>query len=194
MHLFFSKEISGTHAFLPEDESLHAIKVLRLSENSEIGVIDGHGGYYHCKIIKPHAKRCELQIIKQEQHQWQRPRYVHIAIAPTKNSDRIEWFVEKAVEIGIDKITFLQCERSERKSMNMDRTERVALAALKQSQQYFIPEMIDMMPFKAFIESHKDMKNKYIGHLHANDRKNLSKEVHDKDNILILIGPEGDFS
>lgn len=194
MHLFFSKNISGTHVYLPEDESLHAVKVLRLSENSEIGVIDGQGGFYLCKIVKAHAKKCELVVLKAEHHEAARHRKIHIAIAPTKNSDRIEWFVEKAVEIGIDKISFLYCERSERKSMNMDRTERVALAALKQSQQYFAPHMTDMVPFKAFVESHKDSSNKFIAHLEASDRKELATEVRNTEELLVLIGPEGDFS
>lgn len=194
MHLFFSKNISGTQVYLPEDESLHAVKVLRLSENSEIGVIDGHGGFYHCKIAKAHPKKCELVVLKADQHQATQRRKIHIAIAPTKNSDRIEWFVEKAIEIGIDKISFLHCERSERKSMNMDRTERVGLAALKQSQQYFAPVMVDMVPFKAFIENNKDTRNKFIAHLEASERKEFVSEVKDKDEVLILIGPEGDFS
>ncbi len=194
MHLFFSKNISGTIIYLPEDESLHAVKVLRLTEATEVGVIDGQGGFYLCKISKAHTKKCELQILKHESFNLHRKRNIHIAIAPTKNSDRIEWFVEKAVEIGIDKITFLQCDRSERKSMNMDRTERVALAALKQSQQYFAPTMIDMTSFKSFIETHKTINAKYIAHLDSNDRRNFVAEIQDKKDILILIGPEGDFS
>jgi 16S rRNA (uracil1498-N3)-methyltransferase len=194
MHLFFSKNISANHIVLPEDESLHAVKVLRLSENTEVGVIDGNGHLYVSRITKAHAKKCELTVVETKSFTQTKHRKIHIAIAPTKNSDRIEWFVEKAIEIGVDKITFLYCEHSERKSMNMDRTERVAMAALKQSQQYFQPVLVDMVKYSAFIESAKNEPNKYIAHLDANDRKIFAKEINDKEEVLILIGPEGDFS
>ncbi len=194
MHLFFSRNISDSLVVLPEDESLHAVKVLRLTENTEVGVIDGKGNLYICKIVKAHAKKCELTVIKHDYFKQERKRRIHVAIAPTKNSDRIEWFVEKAVELGIDKITFLYCEHSERKSMNMERTERVALAALKQSQQYYQPTMVDMVKLSTFVEEHKSVPNKFIAHLDDSNRKDFAIEIQQPADVLIMIGPEGDFS
>jgi 16S rRNA (uracil1498-N3)-methyltransferase len=190
MHLFFSKNISDQGIVLPEEESLHAVKVLRLTEHTEVGVIDGKGNFYLSKITKAHAKKCELSIVKHEYFKQDRSRKIHVAIAPTKNSDRIEWFVEKAVEIGIDKITFLLCEHSERKTMNMDRTERVIMAALKQSQQYYQPTLIDMVKFSTFVEKNKNTPCKFIAHLEDANRKEFKNEISNSEELLILIGPE----
>ncbi|MFN8436600.1 MAG: 16S rRNA (uracil(1498)-N(3))-methyltransferase [Cytophagales bacterium] len=194
MHLFYSKNIQENNIILPEDESLHAVKVLRLTEKEHVGVIDGKGNFFLCTIEKAHSKKCDLKIVEKKSFQKSRNKFVHVAIAPTKNSDRIEWFVEKAVEMGIDKISFLHCEHSERKSMNMDRTERVVLSAMKQSQQYFQPELEDMLKFSQFVEKYKETEHKYIAHLEEGDRTDFSKAIQNKENVLILIGPEGDFS
>lgn len=194
MHLFYSRDIQSGKIYLPEDESLHAVKVLRLGVGVEVGCMDGVGNFYECKLSNAHSKKCELTVLRHQKFERTRNKKIHIAIAPTKNSDRIEWFVEKAVEIGIDKISFIHCEHSERKSMNMDRTERVALAALKQSQQYFVPQMEDMVKFSNFVEQYQRPKNGYIAHLEEGMRYKFSEEVKDKDDVLILVGPEGDFS
>ncbi len=195
MHLFYTTLFEDGLAYLSEDESLHAIKVLRMREGQKVELIDGTGGHFQGEISKASAKRCEIRIGKKDFYELNNLNYVHVAIAPTKNSDRIEWFVEKAIEIGVNEISFFYSEHSERRTMNMDRTERVAISAMKQSLKYYLPKINDPIPLDKFILQNQDLVGgKYIAHLNNGNRLNFYKELGKQTRNLVLIGPEGDFT
>ena len=158
MQLFYQPNIPEGIHYLDDEESRHAVKVLRLTEGSEIQLTDGKGSFYQAKITKANPKKCEFEIINQSIQQ-SHPTFRHLAIAPTKNLDRIEWFLEKAVELGIDRITFLNCEHSERKVLKLDRLEKKAISAMKQSGQAFLPQLDEMTALKSFLkETSADLK------------------------------------
>ena len=132
MHTFFAPDLSGTAYTLPEDESKHAVRVLRLGMGDEVELLDGRGGRYQAAVADANPKRCQLRITAHKQVP-PRPYFTHVAVAPTKNLDRMEWFVEKAVEVGVERISFLRCARSERRELKLERLEKIAISALKQS-------------------------------------------------------------
>lgn len=178
---------------LPEEESLHASKVLRLQSGDEITLLDGKGGVYSAEITLPHAKRCGYKILSQYHLSTGRPYRLHVAIAPTKNMERLEWFVEKAVEIGVDEITPLICRYSERKQLKADRLEKIVLSACKQSVQAVFPVLNSLTSFDELVKD-AQAECKTIAHCYAQEKadfRTISAKVAD---ILILIGPEGDFS
>ncbi len=192
MHLFYTPDITSDTYTLSEDESKHSIRVLGLQEGDEINLVDGKGTFYTAKIISANPKKCALQVIDKVPEFGKRSFYVHVAVAPTKNLDRMEWFVEKAVEIGIDEISFLLCERSERKTINNERLEKITISAMKQSVKAYLPKLNEMQAFTTFVKE-VDAANTYIAHLENHDRTSLS-QVQLSQKICILIGPEGDFS
>lgn len=192
MHLFYTPDLKGDTYTLNEEESKHCVRVLRQTEGDEITLVDGIGGYYTAHIAVANPKKCTLQIIKYVSEFGIRPFYVHIAVAPTKNLDRMEWLVEKAVEIGIDEISFLLCERSERKNLNLERLEKIAISAMKQSVKAYLPKMNELLSFPKFI-SHVNPASTYIAHLEQHDRLRLC-QVPMEQYTCVLIGPEGDFS
>ena len=193
MHIFYTPDIASVKE-LPEEESLHCVKVLRLTEGSEITLADGKGSFYKAVITLAHHKRCGVNIIEEipAPNPWTFK--VHIAIAPTKNMDRIEWFSEKCTEIGIDAITLLRCRFSERKEVKTERIEKILISAMKQSLKAILPELEGMMDFKKFITRPFDGQ-KFIAHCYDENDKSLLKQKYEPgNNALILIGPEGDFS
>jgi 16S rRNA (uracil1498-N3)-methyltransferase len=145
------------------------------------------------EVTKDHPKRCELRIVSRKTEVSPRNYHLHIAVAPTKNIERIEWFVEKAVEIGIDEISFLDCEHSERTVVKMERMEKVAVAAMKQSQQSRVPVIHAMKPFAEFIAESKS-GIQLIAHCEEGAKNPVQKAIAGGKSILVLIGPEGDFS
>ncbi len=193
MKLFYTPDITSDKTYtLSESESKHAIKVLRLSINDEITLVDGTGTFYNAKISSDNPKRCEVEILNTSKEENVNPK-IHIAIAPTKNNDRLEWFTEKATEIGVSTITPLICENSERKVLKIERIEKRAIAAMKQSLKATLPQINDIEKFSSFIEKRFD-RNKYIAHCYE-QQQSLLKDCYEKgENALILIGPEGDFS
>jgi len=193
MHIFFSENIIEGIFSLNEEESRHAIKVLRLKEKDLVVVVDGKGTMAKGEIKKADNKHCEIKALKVHTGYDKRPYSIHIAIAPTKNSDRMEWFVEKAVEIGIDKISFIQCQRSERKNINLERIQKIAVSAMKQSVKASIPELSEMISFKKFITDAQE-KECFIAHLEEGEKKELKNSFSKNGKYCILIGPEGDFS
>jgi 16S rRNA (uracil1498-N3)-methyltransferase len=193
MHIFYSPDIDENDFSFIEEESRHAIKVLRLKERDLVIVVDGKGGFYKAEIIRADAKKCNLKILSSQKEYGKRNFYIHIAIAPTKNIDRIEWFVEKSVELGIDKISFIQCERSERKNINIERVSKIAVSAMKQSLKAYLPEITELLSFKDFIKSVPE-NQKYIAHLESGEKKELYKTAEKNEKYCVLIGPEGDFS
>lgn len=190
MQLFYSPDIEESLC-LDENDSKHCIKVLRKTKGDLICVVDGKGGFFDCIITDPHPKKCLLTIVK-EQKAFQKPgRSIHIAICPTKNADRIEYFVEKSVEIGVSALSFLKTTNSVQKKVNTDRITKIAVSAMKQSIKAYLPEIHEIEDFKRFVTADRPGQ-KFIAHL--NDfsmpvqNKNIGKEV------ILLIGPEGDFS
>ncbi len=189
MRQFYCPNI-GSSLELPEEEAKHAIKVLRMNRGQEFMAIDGKGGLYHCKISSISGKQCAFEIIDKEVSPPLHP-HVHIAIAPTKNNDRFEWFLEKACEIGISKITPILCEQSERKVIKRDRFDRILVSAMKQSKQMHLPQLDDLCRFSDFISEHK---HGFIAHCEDMEKSELRSSYNTGDDVLILIGPEGDFS
>lgn len=193
MHLFYTPDLSGELYYLNETESKHCIRVLRLSTNDHIQLIDGNGGFFTAKIIDPNPKKCKVEIIETKKEYGKRNHYLHLAIAPTKNMDRFEWFLEKATEIGIDEITPLLCEHSERKILKSDRLEKVIISAVKQSIKAYKPRLNEIIPIKDFL-SQKFEAEKYIAHCEEDEKVQLKNIYKKGQNSIILIGPEGDFS
>ena len=191
MHLFYQPNIE-TEGILDESESSHAVKVLRLKNGDIISVLDGKGKILKSVITKADFRKCEVSIVE-ESYTPKSPYWNCIAIAPTKNADRTEWFVEKSVEIGIDEITFIQCERSERKHLNIDRIQKVAISAMKQSLKAYMPQISELTPFPNFLKN-CNSQFKFVAHLGEGKRTNLQSSVVANSNTTVLIGPEGDFT
>ena len=192
MNTFFGI-IQNNVAILNEDESLHCIKVLRHKVGDIIQVIDGNGTRAIGKIEAAHAKQCAVSLTQKEVVKQSRNYKLHIAIAPTKNIERTEWFVEKAVEIGIDELSFIKCRNSERTVIKDDRLKKVAEAAVKQSNQAFIPKLNTLVDFKDFIKNNSS-DVKLIAHCEKESKKHIKQYVSENKTFIVLIGPEGDFN
>ncbi len=193
MHLFYTPDINEKIYSLNEEESKHCMRVLRLQKDDKINLIDGKGGLYTARIIDTNPKKCILEVLDYKQEYGKRDFYLHIAIAPTKNISRFEWFLEKATEIGIDEITPLLCEHSERKIIKPNRLNKVITAAVKQSLKAYHPKLNVLTKFSDFISAN-NKGEKYIAHCEENEKRNLKDICKSKTDIVILIGPEGDFS
>jgi 16S rRNA (uracil1498-N3)-methyltransferase len=194
MQLFYNSDIKSTDTIFQFDkeESKHIIKVLRKRGGDIIHITNGKGYLFHSEITLESEKKCEVRIIKIDAFE-ARKYNLHIAIAPTKMNDRLEWFLEKATEIGIDEISLILCDHSERKTFKIDRAEKIIQAAMKQSNQFYLPKINEPIPFSDFI-SKETNSSKFIAHCEE-DKKDLFKNgFQPNQNILILIGPEGDFS
>lgn len=195
MQYFYSNNIIKDLVILNEEESKHCIKVLRHKVNDKIYLIDGIGGLFLCKILDDNFNQCKLQIIKKEEVH-ERNFKLHIAISPIKNVDRFEWFVEKATEIGIDEITPIVCNKTEKLKIKKDRIQRILLSATKQSLNAKIPLFNEMVNFKDFISLQKNNQNieKFIAYCGVDITQNLKSVYSQKSNTVIIIGPEGDFT
>jgi len=193
MQLFYQPKISNEIQFLPEKESIHCIKVLRKKLGDKIDIIDGKGCYYKVIITNADPKKCEFEIISSSKEK-SRNFLIHIAIAPTKNMDRIEWFIEKSVEFGIDKISLISCSHSERNKITLARLNKKAIAAAKQSGRASVPEIVPVTAFTAFMNHTLDYDSKYIGYVDHSKPIALWKEAKPGASYCVLIGPEGDFS
>ena len=191
MQLFYL-ENPEKEIILSAEESKHATKVLRKKEGDILNFTDGKGGLYKAEITVADSRKCRLKVVSAEQKEKQHNYHLHIAIAPTKNMDRLEWFLEKATEIGIDEITPIICSRSERKIIKTERGNRILLSAMKQSLKYHLPKLNEAISFNDFIKKDYEGK-KYIAHCEYGEKKEL-KAVNKTKKTLILIGPEGDFS
>ncbi len=179
---------------LPESDSAHCVRVLRMKEGDAIEAVDGRGTLYRCVLCEAHPKRAKIEIVEQIAlpKVWQGS--ITIAIAPTKHNDRMEWLVEKLVEIGVDRIVPLRCRYSERKEINVERLEKIAVSAMKQSLKAVLPRIDEMMPFSAFIDSQTEGQ-RFIAYCDPEiPRRNFAREYKPFGDTTILIGPEGDFS
>ena len=177
---------------LTAEESKHAIKVLRKKEGDMLNFTDGKGNLFIAEITIADSRKTCVKIIKSEQKPKQHNYHLHVAISPTKNMDRFEWFLEKATEIGIDEITPIICSRSERKVLKTERCKKIMLSSMKQSLKFHLPKLNEAIALKEFFK--QDFNgNKYIAHCEKTEKVAL-KDAELKENTLILIGPEGDFS
>ncbi|MDR1381354.1 MAG: 16S rRNA (uracil(1498)-N(3))-methyltransferase [Tannerella sp.] len=191
-HLFYAPDIASDPE-LPEEESQHCVRVLRLRNGNAVTVTDGKGFLYRAILTDAHPKRCRVGITEKLSANTSCRFDIHIAISPTKNMDRMEWFVEKATEIGISEITCLRCRYSERRETKLQRLYRIAISAMKQSQKTVLPKINETVDFQEFVAQPRE-GCKMIGHC-TESEKNLMKEIYKPgENAVILIGPEGDFS
>lgn len=195
MQLFYHPDIRPLSMLVTfsKEESRHLVKVLRKKRGDQIQITDGRGNLYLAEIISDNDKKCEVQVLNSEAKPDQKGYRLHIAIAPTKNNDRLEWFLEKSTEIGIDEITPILCDHSERKKINHERCEKVILAAMKQSLKFSLPILNPLERFDELIR-HSESESKLMAHCVEADKRSLSSLIEDKTDILVLIGPEGDFS
>ena len=195
MQLFYHPDIQPLSmlATFSKEESRHLVKVLRKKRGDRIHITDGKGNLYLAEIISDSDKKCEVQVLSSETLPDQKGYRLHVAIAPTKNNDRLEWFLEKSTEIGIDEITPILCDHSERKKINHERCEKVLLAAMKQSLKYSLPKLNPLQRFEQVIQK-TEAEVKLIAHCAEADKKGLSVLIEGRNDILVLIGPEGDFS
>ena len=192
MQIFYAPDIEST-LVLPEEESGHCVRVMRLAEGDEIMITDGKGNFYRASITNANPKHCQVEITSSWQPEKPWDAYIHIAVAPTKNMDRMEWFAEKATEIGIDEITCLNCRFSERKEVKTARLEKILVSAMKQSQKALLPQLNGMTDFKQFVRQPFNGR-KFIAHCEEGEKPLIKSIYHPGENVLILIGPEGDFS
>ena len=192
MHVFYTPDIQS-HAELPEEEAAHAIRVLRLQTGDEVTLTDGKGNFYRAEISTATNKRCLVNILETIPQAPLWSGYLHIAMAPTKNMDRTEWFAEKATEIGFDELTFLNCRFSERKIIKTERIAKILVSAIKQSLKARLPRLNEMTDFNKFI-SQSFNGRKFIAHCYEGEKPLLKDIVRKGEDALVLIGPEGDFS
>ncbi len=193
MQLFYSTNIINDLITLDENDSKHAIKVLRMHEGDQLMVVDGKGTMYKCEIIQAHPKKCLLSI--QNKNFTENPySNINIAIAPTKNINRFEWFLEKATEIGVGKVYPIVTANSERKEIKTDRLEKVVVAAMKQSLKSYLPSIEPICSFNDFLK--QNLKgNLLMAHCNDNfDQSIILEKIDPKQSTIILIGPEGDFN
>lgn len=195
MQLFYTPNIEKTdkQIIFPKDESRHIAKVLRKNEGDILKVTNGKGFLFTAEIIEANQRQCVAKIIDVAQ-ELAKKYYLHLAVAPTKMNDRYEWFLEKATEIGIDEITPIICDHSERKTIKLNRYERVLQSAMKQSLHYRLPILNEAISFSEFVQNEIEGQ-KFIAHCEENmPRISLKNEAKVKETATILIGPEGDFS
>ena len=188
MALFYASDITDTTKTytLSEEESKHCIRVLRKKKDDEIELINGKGGQFFAVICDAHEKRCQVEITRTIFHSPSKA--IHIGLAPTKNMDRIEWFVEKATELGLTKLSFLSCTNNERKTVKLERVNKIAIGAMKQSKRFYLPEICELSPFNIFVSNNP---SGYIGHCYESKKQRMAAL---KTSAVFLIGPEGDFT
>lgn len=194
---FYDPELNGQ---LPEDEAKHAVRVLRMSEGDEINLMDGRGTFCLARITAATNHRCAYTIVEREPQLPTWKGHLHLAVAPTKLNDRMEWFTEKATEIGFDELSFLRCQFSERKDIKLERYAKIAVSAMKQSHKAWLPKVNDLMDFHRFITANRQGQ-KFICHCYndadvgeTKPRPFLLDALVEGEDATVLIGPEGDFS
>lgn len=191
MAIFYTPDIL-LNPYLPEEESVHCVRVLRLGEGAEVELIDGKGHFYRARVLQAHPKHCHVEILETIEDK-AAPCFAHIAVAPTKNFDRIEWFVEKATEVGIGGFAFINSRYSERKNLKLERIDKIVISALKQSMKATKPAIQDLTEFRKFVTQPFEGQ-KYICHCNPGPKPLLNNVCRPDTPVLVLIGPEGDFS
>lgn len=192
MQFFYAQDLESDFYTLSNEESKHCVKVLRMVEGDEIQLTNGRGLLCRARIVSADARACEVEIVQREQAP-ARNHYLHVAVAPTKNSARIEWFVEKAVEIGIDEITPIVCDHSERVSQNVNRLEKIITSAMKQSLKAYRPILNTPVRLLDFLKRPFEGQ-KLVCYCEGDERTYLQQLYTPGNPVLVLVGPEGDFS
>ena len=195
MHLFYTPDMEPQMAVyeLNEDESKHCIRVLRMEQGGIIQLIDGRGNWFEAQITNANPKRVALRILQVKTQVGKRNHYLHVAVAPTKNIERLEWFLEKATEIGIDEVSLILCQRSERKEAKTDRLHKIITSAVKQSLKAYHPQLNPLVPLPQLLKQASNTQ-KFIAHCADGHRATVSSLLQAQGNYLMLIGPEGDFT
>lgn len=194
MQLFYNPDLdqSASHFTFPEDESKHIIKVLRKKADDILHITNGKGQTFEAKIIEANPKKCKVHLLSSDKKHL-RMHWFHLVVAPPKSNDRFEWFLEKATEIGVNEITPIICERSERKSVKHERSEKIVQSAMKQSLRAFLPQLNKAISFEAYLKKEKKGLL-FIAHCADTEKVDLKRRVAPDHDITVLIGPEGDFS
>ena len=192
MHLFYTPDIAHTNE-LPPEEAAHALRVLRLKVGDELTLTDGMGCFYRAEIAVADNKHCLVNVLETLPQPALWKGHLHLALAPTKNMDRMEWLAEKATEIGFDELTFLNCRYSERRVIKLERIEKIVVSAVKQSLKARMPQLHELTDFDKFIRQ-PFSGLKCIAHCYPGDKPLLKDILHPEEDALVLIGPEGDFS
>jgi 16S rRNA (uracil1498-N3)-methyltransferase len=193
LHLFYTPDIDQDIYHMDETESGHCIRVLRLKKGDVVHLIDGRGGFYSAIIEIPDHRRCIVKVIEKQADLGKRNYSLHLAVAPTKSIERFEWLLEKATEIGVDEITPLLCEHSERKHVRTDRLMKIITSSIKQSISAYHPKLNEMTSFNDFINiEHKGQK--FVAHCYNIEKVHVKHRLEPNSGYTILIGPEGDFS
>lgn len=196
MYLFYAPDVTLPMYTLSEEESKHAVRVLRLAEGDTLHITDGRGNMHSSRVVDANAKRCSVEIVQTATNYEKRGYEIAMAVAPTKNIERFEWFIEKATEVGVDRIVPIECQHSERRVVKSERGLKVITSAVKQSLKAYHPQLDELTPVMKLIAEPFDGV-KLIAHcdqIDAASPKYISNHVSKGDNVLILIGPEGDFS
>ncbi len=194
MILFYSKNIQDNLAVLTEEEATHCARVLRKRVGDVVNVVDGLGKIFEGEIVFLNKKKVEIQLSRVVVEEKLPPFGVNIAIAPTKNIGRIEWFLEKGTEVGLQAVYFLETEHSERRKIRLDRLEKITLSAMKQSKHTFLPQLNDLQKLKSFLDNLPDFDQKLIAWCVEGTDNLLINKIKSNANIMVLIGPEGGFS
>lgn len=199
MHIFYKEDLSQQTLILSEEESKHCVRVLRMVAGNVITLTDGAGKQVTAKVATAHPKQCVVEIIDTITHQPNKNYYLHLLVAPTKNAERTEWFIEKATELGINEITFIETTNSERAKINMERCLKVAISAMKQSKQWYLPKINNLVLFDKLPQNDSLVTLKYIAWCKAKHghtiKKMLSNHIiNHQIHVQIIIGPEGDFT
>ncbi len=207
-HLFYAPQLPDGPFELPAEEASHAVRVLRMKEDDELLLTNGRGAFFEARLTLASPKHCSFELLRQ----WDDPKpwkgSITVAVAPTKNMDRMEWFVEKATEIGFDRLVLLQCDHSERRTVKTERLEKVTVAAMKQSHKAYKPAIVEMLPLRQFLEQTPTSDARFIAHCfepdedsatqspacHLSQRNFLTDLLQPEADAVVLIGPEGDFS
>lgn len=194
MQFFYHPDLGQNVFELPADEAKHCVKALRKKVGDTIMVTDGEGRLATAQLIDASPSHCVVQIISIEENYGKRPHSFHLAIAPTKNADRIEWMVEKCIEMGIEHISFIICDHSERNKIDLERLKRIAISAMKQSNTCYIPEM-EVVSFTDFLKNTcTEDSTRYMAWCDDNNEEEYAAQALNRRNVLLLVGPEGDFS
>ena len=194
MQLFYTTDIQGDLAYFNEVEARHIVQVLRHQVGDLLHFVDGHGTLFRGRIVEARKKSCALSILHRESAYKQRSFVLHVAIAPPKNTGRFEWFLEKATELGSDRIIPLHCERSERSRLRLERLEKVLLAAMKQSLRATLPQLQPLTPFDRLLGQPDLPTERLIAHCAEGEKRPLGETYRPGQDVIILIGPDGDFS
>ena len=192
MNIFYTPDISSTH-ILSEEESMHCIRVLRMAAGEQIQIVDGKGNLYKAEITDAHPKKCGVRIIESIAEFGKRDFYLHMVVAPTKNIERFEWFLEKAAEIGVNEITPVICKHSERTVIKTERLNKVLVSAMKQSLKAFLPKLNEAVKLEEVFKNNFSGQ-KFIAHCREGEKAHLKNAYQKQKDVLILIGPEGDFT